>query len=122
MAWATPKTNWKAGDNPSSADFNRIEGNTADLDARVFRATAVLPETDWIGSEAPYSRSITVPGLLATDSPIVDLVPSTTWATLLTEEEAWGAIKRVVAGTNSLVFYAAEVPLVSLDIKVEVHR
>lgn len=27
MAWQTPKTNWKAGDVPSSGDFNRIEGN-----------------------------------------------------------------------------------------------
>ena len=28
MAWATPKTNWKAGDAPNSGDFNRIEENT----------------------------------------------------------------------------------------------
>lgn len=27
MAWQNPKTNWKAGDVPSSDDFNRIEGN-----------------------------------------------------------------------------------------------
>lgn len=28
MAWQEPKTNWKAGDSPSSSDFNRIEENT----------------------------------------------------------------------------------------------
>jgi len=27
MAWQNPKTNWKAGDVPSSDDFNRIENN-----------------------------------------------------------------------------------------------
>jgi hypothetical protein len=28
MAWQTPKTDWQVGDVPSTADFNRIEGNT----------------------------------------------------------------------------------------------
>jgi|GEM_PF-2645862 len=27
MAWQTPKTDWKAGNIPTAADFNRIEGN-----------------------------------------------------------------------------------------------
>ena len=28
MAWQIPKTNWQGGNVPSSADFNRIEGNS----------------------------------------------------------------------------------------------
>lgn len=28
MTWTTPKTNWKAGDEPGPIDFNRIEENT----------------------------------------------------------------------------------------------
>ena len=31
MVWQPPKQDWKAGDVPSSSDFNRIEGNTQDL-------------------------------------------------------------------------------------------
>jgi len=31
MAYATPKTNWKAGDVPGATDFNRIEDNTVYL-------------------------------------------------------------------------------------------
>lgn len=27
MSWKEPKVNWKAGDAPTSDDFNRIEGN-----------------------------------------------------------------------------------------------
>ena len=36
MAWQTPKTNWgEPGQTvPSTADFNRIEGNAADLESR----------------------------------------------------------------------------------------
>jgi hypothetical protein len=33
MAWQTPKTNWQAGDVPVKDDFNRIEGNTQELQA-----------------------------------------------------------------------------------------
>ena len=36
MAWQTPKTNWKAGDTPTSGDFNRIEGNSKELGDRAF--------------------------------------------------------------------------------------
>ena len=31
VAWQPPKQDWKAGDVPSSSDFNRIEGNTFEL-------------------------------------------------------------------------------------------
>ena len=36
MAWETPITNWgEAGQTvPGAGDFNRIEGNTADLESR----------------------------------------------------------------------------------------
>jgi hypothetical protein len=35
MAWETPKTDWTAVDAVGPSDLNRIEGNIADLDARV---------------------------------------------------------------------------------------
>lgn len=31
MAWSTPKTNWTSNDGAAETDFNRIEGNTAEL-------------------------------------------------------------------------------------------
>ncbi len=34
MAWQTPKTNWQPADVVSADDFNRIEGNIADLEER----------------------------------------------------------------------------------------
>lgn len=39
MAWQNPKTNWKAGDTPTSGDFNRIEGNI-DILGRLDRTSA----------------------------------------------------------------------------------
>lgn len=40
MAWQVPKIDWKAGDSPSSSDFNRIEGNIAELDKPLYGETA----------------------------------------------------------------------------------
>lgn len=40
MAWQEPKTDWKAGDAPSSGDFNRIEGNEEILRKGFFGITS----------------------------------------------------------------------------------
>lgn len=79
--------------------------------------TATL-NTTWTGSSAPYSKEQTINGVLATDSPIIDLVPSSTYATAQQQEDAWAKVYRVVAAANKLTFYAHEKPSVSLPIKV----
>jgi len=40
MAWQIPKTDWKAGDAPSSGDFNRIEGNIEELNNPLYGVTS----------------------------------------------------------------------------------
>jgi hypothetical protein len=35
MAWQTPKTNWASADVPAPSDFNRIEGNAAELKSAI---------------------------------------------------------------------------------------
>ena len=48
MPWQTPKTNWASADVPAPSDFNRIEGNTAqlktDLDAHKFAPVLDHPD------------------------------------------------------------------------------
>lgn len=79
--------------------------------------TATL-NTTWSGSTAPFTKAQTINGILATDYPIVDLVPSTTFATAQSQEEAWAKIVRIAVSANTLTFYASEKPTVSLPIKV----
>lgn len=83
--------------------------------------TATL-NTTWTGSSAPYSKAQTISGILASDNPIIDLVPSDTYAEAQQQEEAWASIYRVVASANALTFYAHEKPTVSLPIKVQCIR
>lgn len=74
--------------------------------------------TAWDGSAAPYSKVQTISGILASDYPIVDLVPSSTYATAVSQEQEFAKIYRIVASANTLTFYAKEKPTVSLPIKV----
>ena len=140
-AWLPPKTNWgQPGQTvPGVDDFNRIEGNTqylkdeidshkaekANLSTLGHVNHAVLTatlNTTWSGSSAPYSKTVSVSGILATDTPIVDVVMSGTYSTDEARAEAWGYIYRAVTAKGSITFYATEKPTVSLPIQIKVVR
>jgi hypothetical protein len=82
----------------------------------------VTLDTSWLGSAAPYSKSITVTGILETDTPIIDVVMSGTYATDEARQEAWAYIYRAVTSNNSITFYASEKPTVNLPVQIKVVR
>lgn len=83
--------------------------------------TGSIP-TGWSGSD-PYTKVVTLNGILATDHPIVDLVASSNYATAEEQIEAWGSIYKVVASAdNTLTFYATDEPSVAIPIQVRCIR
>ena len=78
--------------------------------------------TTWSGSAAPYTQALTVSGILAADMPIVDLVPSGTYATAEKQIEAWGYVYRIVTAANKITAYATETPTVALPIQIRAVR
>ena len=78
--------------------------------------------TTWQGSEAPYTKTQTVNGLLATDTPIVDVVMSDNFETDEARIEAWGYVYRITTANNAITLYATEKPTVSLPIQLKVVR
>lgn len=151
MAWENPITTWgQTGQTvPGVDDFNRIEGNiqhlqdtketpagaqskvnahaddVASLSALGHVKHAVLTatlDTDWEGSEAPYSQSVSVSGILSTDTPIIDVVMSGTYSTDEARVEAWGYIYRAVTASKSITFYAFKKPSVDLPVQIRVVR
>ena len=79
-------------------------------------------DTAWQGSEAPYTKTQAVNGLLATDTPIVDVVMSGTFATDEARLEAWGYIYRIVTSNDSITAYARKKPDVALPLQLKVVR
>jgi len=91
------------------------------VDSKTLTFNATL-NTSWSGSNPPYSKSVTVTGILSTDNPIIDVVMSGTYATDEARQEAWGYVYRAVTGNNSITFYATEKPTVNLPIQIKVVR
>ena len=78
--------------------------------------------TTWTGAEAPFSQVVSIPGLLATDNPIVDIDLS---GALDYEAEGvikteWAKIYRIVAGLDQITVYAdtATTEVVPIQLKV----
>lgn len=79
-------------------------------------------DTTWSGTAPPYTKTVTVSGILSTDTPIIDVVMSGTYSTDTARAEAWGYIYRAVTADGSITFYATEKPTVSLPIQIKVVR
>ncbi len=99
---------------------NATPGITAGTVSKQF--TATIPADGWTGTAAPYSNAVTVTGLLATDSPIVDMIPSETYAMAEQEIDGYATIYRMTAANNQLTVYATDKPTVDLAIQIRVVR
>jgi hypothetical protein len=84
--------------------------------------TATIPSASWTGASAPYSKAVTVTGLLSTDEPIIDLVLTGTYATDVTMRDNWAMIYRGVTSANTITFYADSVPSADISIQLVVVR
>lgn len=76
--------------------------------------------TTWTATEgaAPYTQTISAPGLLASDNPIIDLVPSASFATAQLELDAWAEIYKLVATDDTLTVYAQSATATAVNIQI----
>ena len=84
--------------------------------------TTVITADGWTGEAAPYTNAVTATGLLTTDTPIVDMIPSETYETAEAETEAYANIYRMVTADNQLTAYATEKPTVDISIQIKAVR
>ena len=82
------------------------------------RYTGTLTASGWNGSSAPYSQTLGVTGLLASDRPILDLTLSGSYQSDMAREEDWAKIYRAVPTANTLTVYAREKPTVDLPLQI----
>lgn len=95
-----------------------VTGLTTDLAGKAskFYATATIG-TVWSGT--PLTQTIAVQGVLASDTPIVDLLPSTDQATAEAELEEWAKIYRIDTAANSITVYASEATTLAITIQIQ---
>lgn len=79
--------------------------------------------TTWTGTAAPYTQTITVSGILATDTPIVDVnLSSVTYANKDAVVEAYANIYRITTAANSITVYSDAKTTVAIPIQLKVVR
>jgi len=112
----------------TATEFDYLDGVTSAIQtqlgtkATTAEYTVTIPSTSWTGTEAPYTKTVTVTGILSTDKPIVDIVNTGTYATDVTLAENWGLVYRITTASNSITVYANEVPSASIPIQLKVVR
>lgn len=88
------------------------------------RFSATLSTSGWSAS-APYTQTVNVSGLLATDDPFVDvsLSGASTASAATALMEAWGFVGRVSAGAGTITAYCyEEKPTVAIPLILKVVR
>lgn len=92
--------------------------------ATTARYSVTLSSSGW-SSSAPYTQTVNVSGILATDDPFVDVDMSgaTTTAQGMALIEAWGLLGRITANAGSITAYCyEEKPTVNIPIILKVVR
>ncbi len=85
--------------------------------------TATLPYASWTGSSAPYTKAVTVSGILSTDLPSVDLdLSGTTYSNVATIQTSWANVYRAVTSADTITFYASTVPTIDIPLQIKVVR
>ena len=78
---------------------------------------------NWTGSSAPYTQTVSVSGILATDCPHITPVYSSTLGTALLEKEAWSMVSKAETSDGSITFTCFEdKPSAEISIQIEVIR
>ena len=111
--------------NAQVAEFNLTVQELQRTMLRRSSYIAVLPSSGWAGSAAPYTQTVTVNGIRATDSPFIDVYMEGVQSAISAVQllEAYGAIGRISAAENSLTAYCYEErPQADVWLKVEVIR
>lgn len=84
--------------------------------------TTTLPVASW-SSEAPFTQTVSVQGILATDTPIVDIVLDSDTSTAISQISSWAFVSKIETSTNSITATCLESkPEVDLPIQLKVVR
>ena len=109
----------------ATADKNKVTNLPANTSEELAKKAVTLNMTvslgtAWTAKTGYVQQTVTVEGILATDTPILDLI--TTTAGFESQQEAWGKVFKAQAGANQIIFYASEATETSININIKVVR
>lgn len=107
------------GDPEEGADA----ANKGYVDSKHFTAEIILDADAWVGDAAPYTQTVAVEGILATDYPHYGLVYFDDLDTKLSQKEAFSLVDDLETADGSVTFTCLEdKPAFGMKIQLEVNR
>ena len=85
----------------------------------------VTIDTSWTAdtTNGGYTKTVAVAGMLATDTPFVDVVLGDNIEANVTALKAWNLVTRITTAENSITLYAnGDAPTTAFDIQLKVVR
>lgn len=79
---------------------------------------ATLNAAGWVGSAAPFTQTVSIAGILATDAPVIGLMASSNMETATAQWEAMGAVYRIDTADGSITASATAKPAVDLTLQI----
>lgn len=100
-------------------DFERdLDNNWEKLDKRFGCIDVAILPNNWVGTQAPYSQTITVEGMTAKFNPTATLNASAEYETATAEREEMAKILNGKTEDGSVTFYAKNPTSIPLNIKL----
>jgi hypothetical protein len=85
--------------------------------------TGTLLSNGWSSSPAPYTQTVSITGILATDTPIADVVLDQSTSTAISQIEAWMSVSKIETADGAITATCfEEVPTIDIPIQLKVVR
>lgn len=107
-----------------NAKFDEIEAKLESVGSgsskHIFNTTV---KTEWSGETAPYTQTISIPGILDTDEPVVDInVSEASLAESSNYQKVLNNIYKITTGNDKIIVYIAEKSTIEIPLKLLVVR
>ena len=84
--------------------------------------TATLPASGWTNA-APFTQTVSVSGILSTDTPIADVVLDVNTPTAIAQIEAWANVSKIETADGTITATCLEeLPAIDIPIQLKVVR
>ena len=117
VSFTDSTTYTQTGSRFGASDINATNGA---INSVIRTKTVIVPISGW-SSSAPYTNTVTVSGITASDTPIIslNLSSNSTATTAKASQKAWAYITAITTGSNSITLYAHTKPTVALPIVIK---
>jgi hypothetical protein len=111
---------------PGAVTENKIAAKAVSVDKVADDARTqyfdIAVGTEWAGEAAPYSQTVAVEGILATDRPKVYFTAPDSFSDLAAQQSAFAMLYDVESADGSVTFKAKSKPSVAVNVTLEVNR